>query len=542
MVGPRPRGAVIITTDKNSDKKSLLALETFERYSVAMTALLSEELKSHLLRDDGQEDICLAVYKPSKGATRFTAILCEAILPEAGERYVHGIVTFTGQYVLRVAHQAALCGGGVSILHSHPRGRNWQYMSEPDREAEEAFAFLAHEITGLPLVGMTLAGDSQVWSARVWCAFSSTVIQHRDAESVRTIGDTLKIDWNKALRPVPAILPALKRTASCWGEAIQADIARLNVLIVGLGTIGIDVAARVSATGIEHIGAMDFDGIELINLDRLLAATSLDVWLHRSKLEVVAREMERSATAANFRLSQYEGSICEPNSIQQALDFDLIFCCVDDHPWPRSILNMLAYTDLIPVIDGGVHIDAFERGTGLRNATWRSHVLRPGRACMACIGQLDTGNIHADKNELFEDADYISGLPNSERPANQNVSLVASGAVSGLLGQFVSLMAAPAGTGEPGPLRFSLSTHWLEHLEYESAPHCPVEAASLQGDDRVVLAAPDKRARSKIEARMRARSMLTIRIARAIDDAIGGLRRTLTKAIAKRSACESNRA
>lgn len=506
-----------------------------------MTELLSEELKSHLLRDDGQEDICLAVYKPSRGTTRFTAILCEAILPEPGGRRVHGIVTFTGQYVLRVAHRAAICGGGVAIIHSHPCGRSWQFMSEPDRDAEEAYAILTREVTGLPLVGMTLAGQSEVWSARVWCDFSPTVAQHRDAESVRTIGETLKIDWNEALRPVPAALPTLERTTSCWGEAIQADIARLNVLIVGLGTTGIDVAARLSATGIEHIGAMDFDGIESVNLDRLLAATSLDVWLHRSKLEVAARETARSATAANFRLSRYEGSICEPDSIRQALDYDLIFSCIDDHPWPRSILNMLAYTDLIPVIDGGVHIDAFERGAGLRNATWRSHVLRPGRACMACIGQLDTGSIYADKNELFEDADYISGLPNSDRPANQNVSLIASGAVSGLLAQFVSLVAAPAGTGDPGALRFSLSTHWLEHLKYESKPHCPVEAAELQGDDRVVLAASDNRARSKIEARMRAQSPLKIRIARAVDDAVDRLRHALTKVIATRSDRESKR-
>ncbi len=467
---------------------------------------MSADLKSHLLRSDGQEDLCLAVYKPSSGATRFTALLCEVVLPEQGDRRVHGIVTFAGQYVLRAAHLAAKYGGGVAILHSHPRGRGWQFMSEPDRDAEAAYAVLALEVTGLPLVGMTLAGQSKTWSARVWYDHSRNVAQYRDAESVRTVGETLRIDWNDNLRPIPAVLPTLVRTTSCWGEAIQADLARLNVLIVGLGTIGLDVAIRLSATGLQHIGAMDFDGIELINLDRLLRATVLDVYLYRSKLEVAARETAGSATAANFCLDQYEASICEPQSVRHALDYDLIFCCVDDHPWPRSILNTLAYSDLIPVVDGGVHIDAFDQRAGLRNATWRAHILRPGRACMACNGQLDMGNVHADKAGLLDDADYISGLPKSDRRTNQNVSLFSSGAAGALLAQFVSFIAGPAGMGEPGPLRFSLSTHWLEHLTLPSRAHCPVERATLHGDNRVLLTGTDERARSKIEGRKRAQA------------------------------------
>jgi hypothetical protein len=57
---------------------------------------------------------------------------------------------------------------------------------------------------------------------------------------------------------------------------------------------------------------------------------------------------------------------------------------------------MLAYADLIPVIDGGIHIDPFP-DQGMRNATWRSRVIRPGRPCLSCNKQLNLGLVALDR-------------------------------------------------------------------------------------------------------------------------------------------------
>ncbi len=505
--------------------------ETYSRHSVAMTSDTSVELEDHLLRSDGQEDLCLAVYKPSCGATRLTAIIVQVLLPNPGDRHVRGVVTFEGSYILRAAWHASKCGGGLAILHSHPSGSGWQRMSEPDRDAESSYARLVREITGLPLVGLTLGCRTLTWSARIWTDLLSAVPKHQDAESVRVVGSTLRVDWNDDCRPPPRIQITQSRTSSCWGPTTQSNIARLRILVVGLGTIGLDVAIRLAATGIQKLGGMDFDSVDFVNLDRLSQADAIDVSLRRSKCELALRETTSCATAPDFAFTTYEASICEESSIQNALDYDLIFCCIDDHPWPRSILNVLAYSDLIPVIDGGVGIDVFSDGTGMRNATWRSHILRPGRPCMACIGQLELGEVYLDRDGLLSDSDYISGLAPSDRPRNQNVSAFSASASAALLSQFMSFVAAPAGEGEPGPLRFSLSTHWLEHLRFQPRRHCPVEAGALSGDGREVLVGSDDRANAEVSDRRRMQRKQIIRLARAIDDGVTAIHRWIARMI-----------
>ena len=98
---------------------------------------------------------------------------------------------------------------------------------------------------------------------------------------------------------------------------------------------------------------MDFDTVEILNLDRLIAATRLDAALLRSKVYVAVRGMRGAATARMPELQGYELNVCEPAGLRIALNYDLVFSCVD-RPWPRSVLNQIAFSDLIPVVDGGL--------------------------------------------------------------------------------------------------------------------------------------------------------------------------------------------
>ncbi len=365
-------------------------------------------------------------------------------------------------------------------------------MSAPDREAEASYANLAREITSLPLVGMTLATEDTTWSARRWDTGAGREIDCTHADNVRVVGDRLAVSWNDALVPAPRPTNSQKRTISAWGDRCQADLARRNVLVVGGGSVGLDVAVRLAASGLCRITVMDFDIVKIHNLDRLIGATPRDARLVRPKIHVALREATAAATADNPNIEISDFSICEPEGLQLALDHDLIFSCVD-RPWPRAVLNSLAYTDLIPVIDGGIAIDPLGGG-GMRNATWRSHVIRPGRPCMRCNRQLDLAKVIPDMKGLLDDPSYIANADISVIPHAQNVATLSVNVSASLLAQYVSFSVAPGGLGDPGPLQYCLSTHTLDRLQDKTGTYCPVESQEVVGDLRLNLTGRHPRA------------------------------------------------
>jgi hypothetical protein len=453
---------------------------TTRRYSAALTERLHGTLLNHLLRADGQEELCFAVWHPSDGATRTSALLQEVILPEATDRQIHGNASFNPGYFERALTIAADAGGGLAFFHSHG-GPGWQGMSSDDVRAEQSHAAATFGATGLPLVGLTLGTDG-AWSARFWARTGPRHYERRWCETVRVVGERLALTYYDVLRPPPGPRPELQRTTSAWGALAQAHLARLRVGIVGAGSVGTIVAEALARTGIADITLIDFDSVERGNLDRLLHAYPEDAAAGRAKVAVIGRAVTRSATATPFSLHALEDSICEETGFRAALDCDVLFSCVD-RPWPRSVLNFAAYAHLIPVIDGGIRAEVTGRGT-LRRADWRAHIAGPEHRCLACLGQYDPSDVSADREGYFDDPHYIAGLPETHPGRrSENVFSFSLSVASLELLQLLAMVLAPAGIPNLGGRHFHFVEGCFERPEFRLCdPTCPYPPLTACGE------------------------------------------------------------
>jgi molybdopterin/thiamine biosynthesis adenylyltransferase len=415
--------------------------------SVVMEGALARALHAHLIRADGQEDLCFALWRPSTGRRRTSAMLVRPILPRHGERRVHGNASFLPTYFERAIGEAIADGAGLAFLHSHP-GPGWQDMSPDDVVAEQGHAAATFGATGLPLVGLTTGSDG-TWSGRFWEREGPRQYGRRWCRNVRTVDQQLSVDFADALAPPPAATPELERTLHAWGARAQGRLARLRVGVVGVGSVGAIVAEALARTGLQHVVLIDFDRVETRNLDRLLHATRADARTRRLKVDVAGDALDQHAAANPFCAERVPLGIHEVPGYEAALDCDALFSGVD-RPWPRHILNLIAYAHAIPVVDGGIFVRRSAKAN-LIGADWRAHTVGPQRRCLACIGQYDPGLVEADRQGLLDDPKYIEALPD-DHPlrVKENVFAFSAACASALVLQLLQSVVAPSGCASPG--------------------------------------------------------------------------------------------
>ena len=145
-------------------------------------------------------------------------------------------------------------------MHSHP-GRGWQGMSRDDTLAERDVLAYPAGATGLPLIGLTIGADGY-WSARFWEKLDGQMTKQQ-CSRVRVVGpDTYRHYFDDKLAPPPARREVLKRTIDSWGDAAQNDLSRLNIGIVGLGSVGCIVAEAMARVGVSKFTLIDHDKVK----------------------------------------------------------------------------------------------------------------------------------------------------------------------------------------------------------------------------------------------------------------------------------------
>jgi molybdopterin/thiamine biosynthesis adenylyltransferase len=443
-------------------------------------------LLSHLVRSDGQEDLCFATFNLSRGSQRLTAIITDIILPLKGDRNIHGNVGFMPQYFTRALKIAAEKKQGIALLHSH-LFPGWQGMSKDDVVAETRLAPAAYATTGFPFIGLTIGTDGS-WSGRFWLKDKTVkrkYLRHW-CGTVKVVGKNLRVTFNDSLLKPKQNHEQQLRTISAWGEKTQKDISRLRIGIVGLGSVGSIVAEILARVGVSNFTLIDFDKVEEKNLDRLTGIFKKDIG--RFKVNAIKKCIQKSATAVKVDIHACNHSVCEKEGFEAALNCDVLFCCVD-RPWGREVLNFISYAHLIPVIDGGIMVRTNKANTKIIGADWKAQIVGYKRPCLECLGQYKAENAGLERTGLLDDPLYIQGMEDPKFiEAHENVYAFSSHLASMEVLQMLSLFIAPSGVADVGQQTFHFVTGVMDvDRGKECHPNCIFTTLVGKGDSSSIV-------------------------------------------------------
>jgi len=151
-----------------------------------------------------------------------------------------------------------------------------------------------------------------------------------------------------------------------WGQRKLIDS---KVLIVGAGGLGGPVAVYLALAGVGTIGIVDFDVVDLSNLQRQVLHTTETLGL--PKVESATRMLARYNPGVNVVTHDYP--ITSENAMELISQYDIIVNGADNFA-TRYLVNDAAYLNGKPLVDGSILIFDGQVTT-----------YEPGKGCYRCL-------------------------------------------------------------------------------------------------------------------------------------------------------------
>lgn len=129
----------------------------------------------------------------------------------------------------------------------------------------------------------------------------------------------------------------------------QEKLKKSSVLIIGTGGLGSPVCLYLAAAGVGRIGIIDFDKVDLSNLQRQVMHGSQS--LGASKVDSAKKRM--LDVNLEIKVETYDEQFTSVNALRIANNYDIIIDCSDNFP-TRYLSNDVAVLLGIPNIFGSV--------------------------------------------------------------------------------------------------------------------------------------------------------------------------------------------
>ena len=153
------------------------------------------------------------------------------------------------------------------------------------------------------------------------------------------------------------------------GSSGQRKLLNASVLIVGAGGLGSPIAVYLSLAGVGTIGIVDFDTVDVTNLQRQILHQNDDVG--RSKVQSAVETL--NAYNPDINVITHEVPITSANAMDIIPNYDVIINGADNFP-ARYLVNDAAYLAGKPLVDGSILLFDGQATTYL-----------PGKGCYRCL-------------------------------------------------------------------------------------------------------------------------------------------------------------
>lgn len=150
----------------------------------------------------------------------------------------------------------------------------------------------------------------------------------------------------------------------------QERLKEARIIVAGCGALGNEVLKNLALAGAGHITIVDFDEVEMSNLNRSVLFRREDAAEGRRKVDAAAVRLKD--LNPGLELNTIYGDVAYDVGLGLFREADVVIGCVDSR-WARYCINRLCMRAGTPWVDGG--IDGLE-GT--------ARVFVPGRNCYAC--------------------------------------------------------------------------------------------------------------------------------------------------------------
>lgn len=360
-------------------------------YSMTLRREHLDQLKKHLIRDDGCEHAAYILCNRSAARhdpwdrQAHTKFLSARIIPVPDDQVIErteNLISWQTASFVSVLRQAAANGQTAGIVHSHPAGITAFSAQDDANEPDLVQLAVNRNGAGTNILSLILTADGHL-AGRVWLHPSKK--GYEPMRSLRVIGERFELHYPG--RGAELSMPSFQRQALAFGHALNQDLRRLRVAVIGCGGTGSAVAMLLARLGIGQLALIDNDIVDQTNLNRLHGSRQADADAMRPKVHVVASAI--AEMGLGVRVVPIEAWVGDPGCRDVLRSSDIIFGCTDDHEG-RLYFNRFAYYYLTPVIDIGLAIDPGEKDdVELKALDGRVTVLAPHHTCLLCRGVID---------------------------------------------------------------------------------------------------------------------------------------------------------